>query len=155
MKPLLLVLIVISSGCYTYQNFVEVPPRTDIPNGTTEFFVATDIPSIQNSLRVNTIAYTENEVGIETQEIILDEGTRAKYSVYQIDTILVKVVPFWGYTDRVKSEVAVWAGYAAASTMSNEMTRIVYKKTSESRPKKVFDYGVYLFEKAGTVTYKK
>lgn len=134
----------ILSSCTTYQNFVTVTDRTDIPEGSKEFIVNKSLSSLKDNLKTETIAYTAQEWGIETHEIMLDEGTRAVYNLYALDSATVKVVPYWGYTDKVISEAQIWGGTAATNSMSNEMRRVLYKR-KELRPKRVFDYGVQLF----------
>lgn len=139
-----LTLLLLLSACTTYKPYVTVTDQTDIPEGSKEFIVNDGIESVKASLKENTIAYVQNDLGLETEEILLDEGTRAIYKVYVLDSAAVKIVPFWGFTDKVIAEAQLWGGTAAASTMSHEMKRVIYKR-KELRPKKVFDYGVQLF----------
>lgn len=153
---LLLAIIAFMSSCYSYKSFVTVNSRTDVPDGSTEFIIAAPIAEIKDSLRSHFIAFDMHDQALETQEVLLDEGTRARYNIYTLDSTLVKVVPYWGYTDKVKQETAVWVGYNAASSMSNEMTRVIYKHDA-GRPKSVFDYGVQILSRANqpNVTFRK
>lgn len=150
-KSLLLIPILLIS-CYSYKEFVSVTDRKDVPLGSTEFYVQSDISGIKSVLQAGTVAHYPNEFGMETELILLDEGTKAQYKLYVIDSVKVKVVPYWSYTEKVVSETSVWLGSAATASMKGEMQRVVYRK-SELRPKKVFDYGVQLFGKAGAISY--
>jgi|GEM_PF-1600914 len=157
MKSILLLFALIGvSSCYTYQSFVTVKSRTDVPEGSTEYIISAPLDEIKDSLRANYIAFDLHDQAVITQEVLLDEGTRARYEIYSLDSALIKVVPYWGYTDKVKSETAVWLGYAAASTMSTEMTRVIYKKDA-ARPKRVFDYGVQILSRrnSANIVFKK
>lgn len=143
MKNLLL-LAVFLTGCTTYKSFVTVTSRDDIPEGTKEFLVNKSLSELKAKLKAETIPYNTTEWGIATHEVMIDEGTRAVYNLYELDSTSVKVVPYWGYTDKVISEAQLWGGTAATNSMSDEMKRVMYKRR-ELRPKSVFDYGVQLF----------
>ncbi len=108
--------------------------------------------AVKGALRANTITYYQSDYGLETEDIFLDEGTRAKYNIYPLDSVTVKVVPHWAITQKVIGQATAWVGTIGASGMSTEWQRVVYK-TSEIRPKKVFDYGVGLFKDLGHVSY--
>lgn len=138
------VLALMLGSCTSYQSFVTVNDRTDVPEGAKEIIVKQSISTAIDSLKSNYIAYNIDDWGIETHEILLDEGTRAAYKVYPLDSTGFKVVPYWGYTDKVISQAALWGGSTATASMSHEMTRVIYKKES-LRPKRVFDYAIQLF----------
>lgn len=137
-------------GCSTYKSFITVAPRADVPDGAKEFIVYAPMMAIKDSLKASMIGYIPNEAGLNTEQIMIDEGTKAEYRIYTIDSASVKVVPYWGYTEKVASEVRIWTG---VRVNTEEMKRIIYSKDA-GRPKKVFDYGVQVFGKAGKVAYE-
>lgn len=142
--------LLLIAGCSAYKSFITVNPRTDIPDGTKEFVVYAKLAAIKDSLKASTIGYIPNEAGLNTEQIMIDEGTKAEYRLYTIDSSSVKVVPYWGYTEKVASEVRIWTG---VRVNTEEMKRIIYSKDS-GRPKRVFDYGVQIFGRCGKVVYK-
>lgn len=130
MRYLILALL-FTTSCARH-NFVPVTSLLNVPRGTTQFYVDIDIETAKEALHANTISYYHGEFGLETEDILLDERTRAKYDIYPLDSTTIKVVPHWGITKKWK--------------------RVVYK-SSEISPKKVFDYGVGLFNDLGHVSY--
>lgn len=149
MKKLIIVLAVMlmsGAGCTTYKPFIAVAPAT-IPYGSTEIIASGSIDDVKSVLQKNTIMFRESEGGLETEEILIDEGTRAMYKVYAYENNL-KIVPYWGITQKVKSAMTVWAGYGAASAYStDDWERAVYEKGMNgkmSRPGMVFSYGYEL-----------
>lgn len=145
-------IILLWTSCTPYTQFVQVHPRTDVPPGSKEIIVYAPLPELLAVLKEEGIMYNYKEGGVETEEIMIDEGTRARFSIYEY-TDALKLVPYWGITDKVRQNIALWAGYGAASTYSNELTRVVYNK-SETRPKTVFDYAAQIALKAGDVEFK-
>jgi hypothetical protein len=141
------------SSCTTYQSFVDVQARNDVPEGSKEILVQGSIETILQVLKAENILYTVNESGAQTEEIMLDEGTRARLNIYEFEGGMIKIVPYWGVTDAVRSEVAMWAGQAQAAAMTNELKRVIYKR-SDTRPKKVFDYAVNIATKTGIPSFK-
>lgn len=147
----LLFFILFLPGC-TYKTYITVLPRMDVPSGSKEFVVYAPMDSLLNRLKAHSILYNFNESGVQTEEFLIDEGTRARINLYPMEDA-VKVVPFWGITDRVRSDMAIAVGYATASTYSNELKRVTYRK-SEARPKMAFDYSVQVFDKTGKIIYR-
>lgn len=142
--------IFLLASCTPYKSFITVTPRTDIPDGSREFVVYAPLAAIKDSLKAQTIAYIPNEAGLNTEQILIDEGTKAEFRIYAVDSVSVRVVPYWGITEKVASQVRIWSGL---DSNTEEMTRVIYKK-SEGRPKIVFDYGVQVFGRCGRVVYK-
>lgn len=136
------------TACTTYKPFIAVTPRTDIPVGSQEFIVQATMDEVKDTLRAASIGFTTNETGVDTEEVLLDEGTKAKYRLYPVDGG-VKVVPYWGFTQKVAGQIRFWTGI---NQSTEELTRIKYT-TSAGRPKMVFDYGVQLIGKCGKVAY--
>lgn len=142
--------LLLIAGCSAYKSFIAVTPRADIPDGTKEFLVYAPLAVIKDSLKAATIGYIPNDVGLNTEQIVIDEGTKAEFRIYTVDSASVRVVPYWGYTEKVASEVRIWTG---VRVNTEEMKRIIYSK-SAGRPKVVFDYGVQVFSRCGKVAYK-
>ena len=154
MKPLNILVITIFlgfSGC-TMQSFVTVIPRNDVPKGAKEFTVTATEDQLLSAMRSEQIMFNKVEGGYRTEEILLDEGTKAVYAVHVFEQG-IKVVPYWGITDKVRNQIALVAGYNSTQYSTSEMQRVIYKPM-ETRPKMVFDYAVQVFSKAGRCTYK-
>jgi hypothetical protein len=148
MKKLLFILFVLMVSCTTYQTFVQVTPQGGIPDGCTEITCQATLDDFKSVLKTNSIMFKTADSGLETDEIIIDEGTRAKYKVYEFDGAL-KIVPYWGITQKVKSQMGVYAGAAAASAYDTEgWDRVIYN-SGEKRPKRVYDYGWQLAKATG------
>jgi hypothetical protein len=142
----------IFGSCTPYQSFVTVNPRTDIPEGSKEILIKADLDELLDTLKKEGILFTIFEGGAETEEIMIDEGTRAKFKMYALEEG-TKVVPYWGITGAVRQQAAIWAGYNAASMLDDQLVRVVYKK-SETRPKKVFDYAANISLRVGRIQYR-
>lgn len=152
MKHLSLLSVVLFVSCATYKQFITVtPPQAPIPKGTTEFTFASNLDEVGRALSANQIMFQRNENGIMTEEFLIDQGTRAQYRLYEMDG-MIKCTPYWGITGQVQSQVALWAGQAAA-TGSGDMRRVVYN-SQETRPATVFHYAVQLFSPVAQLHYK-
>jgi len=140
----ILVLVLISS-CTAYQTFITVNPRSDIPNGTQNIILNEDIEIVKQAFKKSGTMVKSLEGGFETEEILIDEGTRAMYKVHEFDE-QVRVTAFWGITQKVKSEMVVWAGADAASAYDvHSWDQVVYDRDVK-RPKRVFDYAIQIIE---------
>ena len=139
------------SSC-TMQTFVTVVPRSDVPRGAKEFTVTATEDQVLSALRSEQIMFNKIEGGYRTEEILLDEGTKAVYAVHVYEQG-IKVVPYWGITDKVRNQIMLVAGYSHSQYASQELQRVIYRP-AELRPKMVFDYGVQVFSKAGRCAYK-
>jgi hypothetical protein len=161
-KSTILITITIAlllTSCYTYKTFIAVENSVDVPNGSKEILFKGNVQDFLTVLTNENILYTKLENGYETSEILLDEGTRAKYRIFQQNDSIVKIIPFWGYTAKVNSQIAgmqqALVGYSTVNGYdANEWTRVLYKK-NEARPKSVFDYGIQLAKKiTGDIKYQ-
>jgi hypothetical protein len=149
--PLLIFTLI---SCMTYKSFVQVNVY-EVTKGSTEIVFQGTIDSMKAVFRKNGILYNVKENGLETEEILIDEGTRAKYQVIEYEDNVLKMVPFWGITDKVKMQITMWAGYVAASSYSTESWDRVIYDTYTSRPAKVFHYGIQLAKQVNPdLTYK-
>lgn len=148
MKKLFIVLLsIMMSSCVTYKEYVSVAPSTQIPNGTKALIVPnTSIEQIKQVFKNNQILYKTFETGIETEIIVLDEGTKAQYKVYTFNNDL-KITAYWGITDKVKSQMVIWAGANAASAYNTKSMDLVLYNNKALRPKRVFDYLTQLLNK--------
>ena len=67
------------------------------------------------------------------------------YKVHEFDN-QIRITAFWGITQKVKSQMTVWAGADAASAYEiDTWDRVIYENKS-TRPKKVFDYAIQIIE---------
>jgi hypothetical protein len=148
MKTILLTPLILVVACVPYQSFIAVTPRNDVPKGAVEIHLQAPMEDFLNALKSNGILYTVNESGAMTEEFLIDEGTRGKFTVADFDGTL-RIIPLWGITDAVRQQQQIWAGM----TTGSELTRVIYN-TSETRPKQVFDYAVQIASTVGRVTYK-
>lgn len=148
MKKLFIVLLsIMMSSCVTYKEYVSVAPSTQIPNGTKALIVPnTSIEQIKQVFKNNQILYKTFETGIETEIIMLDEGTKAQYKVYTFNNDL-KITAYWGIADKVKSQMVIWADANAASAYNTESMDLVLYNNKALRPKRVFDYLTQLLNK--------
>jgi hypothetical protein len=105
----------------------------------------------------NSILFNVRENGVETEEILIDEGTRAKYQILKFENGNLKMIPFWGITDKVKAQADIASRVISghSSSLSTEgWDRVVYEKP-DLRPSIVFNYGVQLAKQVNpTVTFK-
>jgi len=157
MKKLIIIsFVALFAACTSYKTFIQVTPQTGVPKGSSEVVCTAGIDQFKEVLKANNIMYkaADDGGGIETEEFMIDEGTRAKFKVYVFDDKL-KIVPYWGITQKVKSEMTVWVGYAAASAYDvNALDRAIYDNNT-SRPGKVFCYACQLAKKMNVqLTYK-
>lgn len=156
----ILTLVMIGSllSCMSYKQYIEVPDYKAVPEGKKEIYVMTSLDKMKEVLQKNNIFYNEmpGNQGIITEVILIDEGTRAQYRIYvvQNETALL-IVPYWGITDRVKSEIAIVVGNDSAQLVDDkDFKRVIYEKAAK-RPKKVFDYGCFLASQTrGKVTLR-
>jgi hypothetical protein len=85
------------------------------------------------------------EGGFETEEILLDEGIRAMYKAHEFNN-QVRITTFCGITQKIKSQMIVWARADVASAYDvHAWNQVIYDKDLK-RPKKVFDYAVQIIE---------
>ncbi len=136
MKKLTLLLIAtLFYSCTTYKEFVKVQTKNNIPNGTQYIILNDDIGTIKQAFKNKGIMIKSMEGGFKTEEMLLDEGTRAMYKAHEFDE-QIRVTAFWGITQKVKSQIIVWAGSAAASAYDvHAWDQVIYDKNKE-RPKK-------------------
>ena len=140
------------SSCMTYKVFIPVQANNNIPDGTQEIILTENIDTVKQAFKNKGIMLKSMEGGFETEELLLDEGTRAMYKVHEFDD-QVRITAFWGITSKVKSQMVVWAGYAASSAYDvHSWDKVIYDKNS-TRPKKVFDYAIQIVE-ASNLQYK-
>jgi len=138
-----LVFIITMTSCVTYQEMVNVTGRLDIPEKTQAIIINDSLTKVKEAFKKKGIMIETLEGGFKTEEILLDEGTRAMYKVHQFDN-QVRITAFWGITQKVKSQIVLWAGADAASAYDvNAWDQVIYSKDS-GRPKKVFDYAVQI-----------
>jgi hypothetical protein len=145
MKKLLLNLVTsaILISCTTYKPLVNVSSRSDVPNNTQAIVINETIDKVKEAFKKNGLMIQSLEGGFKTEEILLDEGTRAMYKVNQFDTEL-RLTAFWGITQKVKSQIIVWAGAEAASAYDvSAWDQVIYDR-KDLRPKAVFDYAVQI-----------
>ena len=150
---LLLAIILLFSSCIpTYKAFVTVQPLNNVPRGAMDFVVMASEDRVKDALQSNTIMFVVVDGGLQTEEILIDEATRARFNVYRVDGGF-KVVPYWGITDRVKADMTTLVGYGMASTLStNDWKRVIYEPT-RVRSKMVFDYAVGVFKTVGEIKF--
>jgi len=142
---IILLALLFSEACTTYKEFIKVQPNSSIPESTQFVVVTSSMEDVKDMFRNNGILIKTMGGGFITDEILLDEGTRAMYKAVQFDG-QVQLSAYWGITQKVKSEMVVWAGQSAASAYDvNAWTKVLYNKASW-RPKKVFDYLVQVVE---------
>lgn len=110
-------------------------------DGTRAIILPNSISEVSNVFNENGILTNSSDGGFETEEILLDNGTRAMYKVHSFEN-LTRITAFWGITSAVKSQMIVWAGSDAASAYDTKSWDMVLYNKKETRPKKVFDYAV-------------
>ena len=133
------------SSCTTYKELVTVQNRTNIPDGTKDIILTEDLETVKAAFINSGIMVQSKEGGFETEEMLLDEGTRAKYKAHVFDN-QIRVTAFWGITQKVKGEITAWAGQAAASAYDVKAVDQVIYDNKATRSKKVFDYAVQVLE---------
>jgi len=132
-------------SCTTYKEFVSVQSPAKIPDGTQDIILTESIETVKQAFKNKGIMIKSMEGGFETEEIMLDEGTRAMYKVHEFDD-QVRITAFWGITQKVKSQMIVWAGAAAASAYDvHAWDKVIYDNNTK-RPKRVFDYAVQIID---------
>lgn len=137
--------LIMISSCTPYKEFVSVQNWNDVPDGTQSIILTTSIDTLKEAFKNKGIMIKSLEGGFETEEIFLDEGTRAMYKVHEFDDN-IRISAFWGITQKVKSQMTVWGGAAAASSYEiDTWDRVIYDNKS-TRPKKVFDYAIQILE---------
>jgi hypothetical protein len=149
MRKLLSILMILCglSSCTTYKPLVNVTGRSDIPDNTQAIILSENIDKIKEAFKAKGIMIESLEGGFKTEEILLDEGTRAMYKVNQFDN-QVRITAFWGITQKVKSQMIVWAGADAASAYDvNAWDQVIYDNKA-ARPKRVFDYAVQILNES-------
>ena len=141
----LFILIFLTNSCNPYKEFISVIPRNNIPDGTQYIIVDVNLESVKEALKNSGIMIRSLEGGFETEELLLDEGTRAMYKVHDFDN-QSRISAFWGITQKVRSNIALWAGYEAASAYDvHAWNKVIYNKR-EARSKRVFDYAIQILE---------
>lgn len=147
----LLLIGLLLQACATYTPYIQVNSLNGVPRGAKEMISKCNINALRETLKKQNI-FIRNVIegqGFETDEILIDKGTRAMYKVYDIGEGKIKVVPYWGITQAVKTNVALIAGTAAASGYeTDDWYRVEYNQDA-ARPKTVFDYGYQLLKDAG------
>lgn len=99
------------------QVYIQVQePAFPIPDGSTAFTCSIPMDQILTALKKNTIAYTKNEIGYVTESFNIDDGTVARFNIYENDGT-IKVVPYWGITDKVRNQIAFATGMGGASNI--------------------------------------
>jgi hypothetical protein len=148
-----LLMAVSLNGCIVYTPYVTIQPQDGIPAGSTEVTFNGTLDQVraaftQNNIFVKSI---EDNQGLETEETLLDKGTRAKYKIYDMGGGRLKMVPYYGITAAVKSTMVAWVGYAAASAYdTSEWFRCEYTTAVKARPNMVFNYGVQIIKSSGS-----
>jgi hypothetical protein len=136
---LLLATIFCLTSCTTLKPLVNVSSRLDVPDNTQAIVLSETLDKVKEAFKSKGLMIQSLEGGFKTEEILLDEGTRALYKVNQFDD-QIRITAFWGITQKVKSQMVVWAGADAASAYDvNAWDQVIYDNTAK-RPKKVFDY---------------
>jgi hypothetical protein len=134
-------------SCTSYKEFVSVQNKNYIPNGTQAIILTSDIETVKQAFKNKGIMLSSMEGGFKTEELLLDEGTRAMYKAHTFDN-QVKITAFWGITQKVKSNIIVWAGADAASAYDvHAWDKVIYEQDAK-RPKRVFDYVVQIIEES-------
>ncbi|MEK0337107.1 MAG: hypothetical protein QQN41_06700 [Nitrosopumilus sp.] len=147
MKNLILTILtfLFISSCTTYKEFVSVQARNNIPDGTQDIILTENIETVKEAFKNKGIMIKSMEGGFETEEILLDEGTRAMYKAHEFDD-QIRITAFSGITQKVKSQMIVWAGHDAASAYDvHAWDKVIYDNRS-ARPKRVFDYVIQIIE---------
>lgn len=149
---LIILVLIIFSSCFPMKEFISVQDQYNIPNGTQDIILTASIETVKNAFKSKGIMLKSMEGGFETEELLIDEGTRAMYKVHEFDD-KIRITAFWGITSKVKSQIGVWAGYAASSAYDvHSWDKVIYNN-KELRPKRVFDYSVQIIE-ASNLQYK-
>jgi len=137
--------VLMLTSCAAYKQYIYVQERNNIPEGTQSILLTENIETVKKAFTDKGIMVRSMEGGFETEEILLDEGTRAMYKIHEFDD-QIRITAFWGITQKVKSTMIVWAGYEAASAYDvHAWNKVVYEKRS-FRSKKVFDYAIQIIE---------
>ena len=147
MKKILFILLLIG-GCCTSKEFVEVPSKRFVPNGSRYIEVQSSFKTVVNVFKKNNIgvlSYGEN--GGVTEEILLDGETRARYEMYVLNDSTIKITAWWGYTNKTKEKMVFFVGPSLTSALSSDLLKPVIYDRDSKRPKKVFDYMCSLFDK--------
>ena len=82
MKNLVLItlILLLITSCTSYREFVSVQTRNNIPDGTQSIILTDEnIETVKEAFKSKGIMIKSLEGGFETEEILLDEGTRAMY----------------------------------------------------------------------------
>lgn len=69
--------------------------------GVISIIVTGDLEAVKSAFNNSGIMLQSKEGGFETEEILLDEGTRAMYKAHDFDN-QVKITAFWGITQKAK-----------------------------------------------------
>ncbi|RLD55451.1 MAG: hypothetical protein DRJ01_16640 [Bacteroidetes bacterium] len=134
-------------SCTSYKEFVSVQNKNNIPDGTQAIILTSDIETVKQAFKNKGIMLSSIEGGFKTEEILLDEGTRAMYKAHTFDN-QIKITAFWGITQKVKSNIVVWAGADAASAYDvRAWDKVIYERDMK-RPKRVFDFAVQIIEES-------
>lgn len=133
------------TSCVTYKELVTVQNKNNIPQGTQAIIVTGELEKVKEAFQSKGILLISMDGGFKTDEVMLDEGTRAMFKANAFDN-QIKITAFWGITQKVKSQIIVFAGANAASAYDvNAWDQVIYDKDAK-RPKKVFDYAVQIIE---------
>jgi len=137
------VAILTITSCVTYKPLTSVQNRNDIPKGTQAIIVTGEIKKVKEAFKNKGIMLQSLEGGFKTDEILLDEGTRAMYKANEFDN-QIKILAYWGITQKAKSQMIFWSGADVASAYDvNAWDQVIYRK-NDKRPKMVFDYAVQI-----------
>jgi hypothetical protein len=155
-KLLTFSLIATLVSCSVYKPYIQVQ-SFEIPKGCKEIVFQGTLDSMKAVFTKNGILYNVKENGLETEEILIDEGTRAKYQILKFDGGNLKMIPFWGITDKVKAQIdmssRIISGHSS-SVSTESWDRAIYEGP-DLRPSIVYNYGVQLARQVTlTVTFK-
>lgn len=146
-KALIFTMILFVAVSCSYKEYIYVQNQNNIPDGTRTIILMTDIETTKNAFKKQGIMLSSMDGGFKTEEILLDEGTRAMYKAHEFDG-QIKLTAFWGITQKVKSDLVVFAGANAASAYDvNAWDRVIYDSGAK-RSKKVFDYVLQIILKS-------
>ncbi len=133
------------SSCISYQVYIPVQSKSNIRDGTQAIVLSENLETVKKAFISSGILIKSMEGGFKTEEILIDEGTRAMYKVHEFDN-QIRITAFWGVTQKVKTDMAIFAGEDAANMYDvHSWDKVVYNN-KEKRPKRVFDYAVQIIE---------
>ncbi len=132
-------------SCTTYEEYVTVQYRRDIPDGIQHILIKADIDTAEQAFINEGFEVKRTDYGFKTKEILVGEGTRAMYKAHRYNE-QVQVAAYWSITQKAKSQMVIWAGSEAAKDIDVHTWYKVEYESGLKRPKKVFDYAVQIIE---------